>query len=54
MVTIDDIVTRCMNLSTKYHHGPEHTRDLVELAKVVMTFCQDRLGPVDEPPKDPA
>lgn len=46
MVTIIDISDRCFALTEKYHHSPEHTKDLMDLALLVIQHCQERIAPV--------
>jgi len=57
MVTIEDIRNKCFALSTKYHHGPEHTKDLMDLALLTITHCQERIATpvptVDSPYEQP-
>ena len=45
MVTVEDISNRCFSLTLKYMHGPEHTKDLMELALLAIQHCQDKLTP---------
>jgi hypothetical protein len=44
MVTIDDIINRCVSLETKYQLGPLGLRDLKDLALLTIQHCQDRIS----------